>query len=163
MNAVDPLTQLRDIQGLDALPWWYIAPGWLLLFASFLFFIAILSYWQHRRRPSRTWPKQALRELNHLRKRLRQEAAKAVLSDFSELLRRIAIARFSRQECAGLYGEAWLEWLQRHDPQGFRWQDHGRVLLTLAYAPPTTAIDVAVVTPLLDAARYWLDPKNSPL
>jgi hypothetical protein len=157
MNS-DPLLQLRDIHGLDLLPWWYSAPGWPLLTLTLLILAAAIGYALARRRPQQTWPRQARQELNALRQRLRQEPSKVLLADFSELLRRIAMARYGRHECAGLHGEAWLEWLYHHDPQGFRWQEQGRILLDLAYAPPTTRIDAARLSPLLEAAQHWLYP-----
>jgi hypothetical protein len=51
---------------------------------------------------------------------------KPVATEFSELLRRIAMARHGRTACAGLHGEDWLAWLTEHDPKGFDWRRDAR-------------------------------------
>jgi hypothetical protein len=157
---MDPriVSQLRDIRGLDPMPWWHIAPGWFVV-AALLVLLSIFLYWWLSRPPKSRWQEEAERELRRLRKRLRRESNKNVLSDFSELLRRIAMAKHGRESCAGLYGEDWLQWLHEHDPKGFRWQDEARLLLNLAYAPPTTEVEPATVRKLLDATQVWVQAR----
>jgi hypothetical protein len=75
-----------------------------------------------------------------------------VAGELSELLRRIAMARFGRRDCAGLSGEAWLDWLSEKDPSGFDWATQGQVLLRLPYAPEGDAEDAKAVRVLIDAA-----------
>jgi hypothetical protein len=82
-------------------------------------------------------------------------APKEVVSEFSELLRRIAIARLGRRSCAGLADEAWLEWLTEHDPMGFDWKTKGRILLELPYAPPNLQTGYEDLRELIDAALSW--------
>jgi hypothetical protein len=66
------------------------------------------------------------------------------------------MARHGRRACAGLVGESWLEWLERHDPEGFAWREEGRVLIELPYAPPGRRAAGAELEPLLRAARNWV-------
>jgi hypothetical protein len=104
-----------------------------------------------------TWRWDAARRLRDLRRRARRQDVKASASELSELLRRIAIARFGRAACAGISGKDWLAWLQEHDPQGFDWGDEGRLLLSLPYAPPgSDAADVEQLLVLIDAAQNWI-------
>ena len=59
------------------------------------------------------------------------------LAELSELLKRIAMARHGRVACAGLQGQAWLDWLSAQDPNGFDWRQHGQPLIHAPYAPET--------------------------
>ena len=68
------------------------------------------------------WRRDAIQSLKTLRYRSSLEDPKLIGDELSELLRRIAIAHRGRHACAGLTGEAWLEWLSRDDPTGFDWK-----------------------------------------
>ena len=80
---------------------------------------------------------------------------RAILATLSEALRRIAIRKFSRADCAGLQGEAWLQWLKSHDPQNFDWPLHGRILNQAPYAPPCIPLSSQQVRELIGATRKW--------
>ncbi|MCP4695622.1 MAG: DUF4381 domain-containing protein [Gammaproteobacteria bacterium] len=148
---------LRDIRGLDPAPWQLPAPGWLLLLGGTLLLAGFVVWWWKYRRGRSAWQIDGYRQLHALRKRLnKKDEAKKLVADFSELLRRIAMARHGRDSCAGLQGEAWLKWLQTHDPMAFKWQEAAQVLLTLPYAPPGTPIETARLHELLDAATMWV-------
>lgn len=92
--------QLRDIRGLDAVSWWPPAPGWwigalLLLLTLIGLFLLIRHFIRY---PPGSWrweARVALRELWQQRNRQSQKESAARLS---ELLRRIAIARFGREK-----------------------------------------------------------------
>ena len=148
---------IRDIHSLDPVGLWPLAPGWWLvlagvLFAGWLLFLALRFVWRY---PFFTWHNSARRQLLRLRQRSATEPVGTVAGEFSELLRRIAIARFGREACAGLAGTAWLEWLSANDPAGFDWRESGRLLLALPYAPPGTAGDADRLRRLIDAAMPW--------
>lgn len=151
-------SQLRDIRGLDALPWWPPGPGWWLV-AGLCLVLAVNLYYllRHLRRyPVGSWHRSAWRELHRLRERADGMPADQLASALSELMRRIAIARVGRAQAAALTGERWLAWLQEHDPAGFAWQQHGKPLLTLPYAPPDAQPQGREqLLELLDAAFAW--------
>lgn len=129
--------QLRDIRGLDAVSWWPPAPGWwigalLLLLTLIGLFLLIRHFIRY---PPGSWrweARVALRELWQQRNRQSQKESAARLS---ELLRRIAIARFGREKTASISGSEWLTWLAQSDPNGFDWSGRGGILLNLPYAP----------------------------
>jgi hypothetical protein len=153
--------QLRDIRGLDGIPWWPLAPGWWLLAAGI-----ILGFWlawrllPHLKIPAVmdiTWRWDAARHLRNLRRRARDQDPRDTLAELSELLRRIAMARYGRDACAAITGREWLEWLQSHDPQGYNWTDRGGIMLDLPYAPPGYAsAEVMQLLEMIDAAQNWV-------
>lgn len=144
---------LRDIHGLDSIPWWPLATGyWLILLVLVAVFLLIRAWL--RRGDWRVAARQALLRLKRQQHRL---SHKALAAEFSELLRRVAMARYGREACAGLHGEAWLAWLEAHDPKGFPWTDAGKILLRLPYAPPDAAVNAEAMPALLRALRHWID------
>jgi hypothetical protein len=139
------LQALRDIHDALGNPWWPPAIGWwLLLLIACVIGVLI---WRYRRRwpllppipliHVGDWRWEARRELSRLRRSPERSRIKEQAADLSELLKRIAMARHGRGSCAGLNGEAWLEWLSERDPEGFDWRREGRVLLRAAYGPET--------------------------
>jgi hypothetical protein len=159
------IDQLRDIHGIHGVPWWPPAPGWWLLAAGILLLSALA--WRFRtslrlRIPPLpvvtvgSWRWDAARKLRDLRRRAPKQELKQTAGELSELLRRIAIARLGREDCAGLTGEDWLDWLQGHDPKGFAWTRQGRVLLSAPYAPPAKADRPEELLALIDAAYDWV-------
>ncbi|WP_295587194.1 DUF4381 domain-containing protein [uncultured Lamprocystis sp.] len=163
-DLIPALDRLRDIHGIAGVPWWPPAPGWWLLLGAGL--LLGLAAWRWRtlltlRLPIPgitlgTWRWAAAAALRGLRRRVRGGAdAKAALGELSELLRRIAMARLGRPACAGLTGETWLAWLAAHDPAGFPWTEHGRLLLAAPYAPSVQAGPTQLLT-LIDAVYAWV-------
>jgi len=166
MTTADDLGTLRDIHGLDALPWWPIAPGWWVLFGiSLLLLVAGVGVawwigWLHR-----DWRRDACRRLQKLSTQIDQLGPKEVASQLSSLMRRISMAHHGRAACASLTGNAWLEWLASQDPSGFPWLERGRVLIELPYAPPRDQLgrndtDPDQLRTLLEAAFSWLEAKD---
>ena len=160
----DMLARLRDIQGLDEMPWWPLAIGWWLLAALVIVLLyMLLSVLRNQRRyPAGSWRRPAWKQLCTLQQRASRMPAQQLADELSELLRRIAIARLGRTHAAGLSGERWLAWLQEHDPAGFAWSRRGRLLLTLPYAPPDSSLDsTGQLLALVDAAFAWVDRSAS--
>lgn len=158
--------QLRDIHGLDSIPWWPPAIGWwLLVFGLILTLWLLWRYWPGLRLPALvgvTWRWDAARQLRDLRRRIGNQDTKQSAGELSELLRRIAMARHGRDACAGLTGTGWLDWLTEHDPKGFDWSDEGLLLLNLPYAPPgANEAETNQLRRLVDATQYWISRDDS--
>jgi hypothetical protein len=152
-------TVLRDIHGLDAIPWWPLAPGWwyvaglvglLLLFIGGRYWLIHYAGWLG-------WRGDARRQLRALKKALAHEDAHTVAGRLSELLRRIAMVHSGRQQTAGLTGDSWLHWLAVHDNTGFDWGRQGQILLTAPYMPPSMSIERKQLATLIRAATRWID------
>jgi len=158
--------QLRDIHGIQGIPWWPPGPGWWLLTLAVLA-LAFLG-WRFRAKLRLTipplplltigsWRWDAARQLRDLRKRTENQDSKQTAAELSELLRRIAMARLGRDACAGLTGEDWLAWLRNNDPREFDWSQQGRALLEVPYAPPGNPRHVRELLRLIDAAYDWVE------
>lgn len=152
-------TVLRDIHGLDAIPWWPLAPGWwyaagliglLLLFFGVRYWLIYYTGWFG-------WRGDARRQLRDLKKALASENPQVVAGKLSELLRRIAMVRSGRQQAASLTGDTWLQWLGEHDKTGFDWEKHGQILLTAPYMPPMMSVERKELAILIRAATRWID------
>lgn len=164
------LDQLRDIQGISGVPWWPLASGWWILIAGTVALAFAIYHWRFILRlrvpipgiTLGTWRWDAAAALRALRRGAREgQDPKQTAGELSELLRRIAMARWGRESCAGLNGEAWLAWLAAKDPAGFPWQERGKLLVTAPYAPRGTLGERDLLA-LIDAAFAWVsapDPK----
>ena len=85
-------TALRDIHGLDAIPWWPLATGWwfIIVVAGVLLFSLGIRYWLTCYKGWFGWRGEARRELRVLKKALKSEDPYVVAGRLSELMRRIA-------------------------------------------------------------------------
>ena len=130
----DIAAQLKDIQGLDAVSWWPPAGGWWLLALALIGLALGLFYLLRHlyRYPPGSWRRDAWRQLRQLRQRSSFLPADQLAGELSVLMRRIAVARYGRDQAAALVGEHWLDWLQRNDPAGFDWTVQGKVLLKIS-------------------------------
>ena len=150
------LSQLRDIRGLDTISWWPLAPAWWVLLALLIAvagFVLITLGRRKSREPA--WQSEALDIVNGLRVN-QNTGMKQRASALSALLRRVAIKRFGRDECAGLEGRSWLAWLTNNDPGGFSWDQKGLVLIQAPYLPDDAVAAQENWSELLDAAEKWI-------
>jgi hypothetical protein len=155
MNAL--LEQLNDIDGLDSISGWPLAIGWWVLIAAALLLtlglIGYLIYWMTFKR---SWKSDTFQKLDDLEKNLSDTTARETVIVLSEYLRRIALRRFSRKECAGLAGEAWLKWLTTHDPKRFDWEKRGVLLIDIPYSPENASLSAGQIKELIHATRSWV-------
>jgi Domain of unknown function (DUF4381) len=102
---------LKDIHLPEAISWWPPALGWWLL-AVLLPLLIYLIYRLVKRITRKTAIKSAKKVLLQI-KQDKQLDNKQKLDELSILIRRVAISTTERNECAGLTGHAWLEYLDR--------------------------------------------------
>lgn len=153
----DLLKQLHDIEGLDSISAWPLPLGWWVAIAIsalvLLFGAWFLIRWIIFRC---SWKSDALQKLTKLEKSLSNATARETVAMLSEYLRRIALKRYTRKECAGLTGEAWLRWLKEKDPKQFDWEKKGSVLIKTPYAPLNHVLPSDQIKDLIHAAREWV-------
>jgi hypothetical protein len=153
-NLID---QLHDIEGLSPVSGWPLAIGYKLLIALGALLIMGLIFLLYRWvRFNRSWKKDTLLRLAALEKNLIEETARITLIDLSSYLRRIALKRFPRKECAGLVGEDWLKWLSKHDSAEFKWEEKGKLLVDAPYSPVDASASVPLVKELIQATKRWV-------
>lgn len=153
----DPLAQLKDIEGLDLISWWPPAIGWWIVIAVILLLIFGFSIRTIRKHAfQRSWRNSVLKQLTSMEYGLDESTGQKTATDLSELIRRIAINQYGRNQCAGLYGKQWLAWLKQHDPKYFDWEQQGQLLLDAPYAPEGKQFSPAQVKVLIEATKEWV-------
>jgi cbb3-type cytochrome oxidase subunit 3 len=102
---------LRDIHLPEAIGWWPPAIGWWVL-AILIPLLIGLMFWLYRYLTRKTAIKAAKKLLLEIKQDTQRENSQK-LKDLSVLIRRTAISTNVRNECAGLTGQQWLEFLDR--------------------------------------------------
>jgi len=153
MNEATPMTdaaslsRLHDIIELPPVAWWPPAPGWdvvgVLLLVLFLWSMWHWAVWWRRN----AYRREALRLL----KALPVEAAG--LPQLDELLKRVALSAYPREQVASLSGVAWLEFLDRTANSKEFVEGAGRVLGEAAYVSEKSPADVPAV---MAVAENWI-------
>lgn len=109
---VQDVLQLRDIHLPVPIGWWPLAPGWYALLALMVLGLGSVIYLFLLRKRQRV-KREALRLLESYEHAFQQGiAVEVVCAQISELLRRVALYYYPRENIAGLQGEAWLQFLQ---------------------------------------------------
>lgn len=151
------LEALHDIEGLDFISFWPLAIGWWILIAIATMTLTLLFYFGIRKLAfNRSWKNDILKRLARLEKELSDLTARETVILLSEYLRRIALRRFSRKECAGLVGESWLKWLTDNDPKRFDWKKKGVLLIEVPYASKSSLLPADQIKDLIQAIREWV-------
>lgn len=136
MQANDPANlPLRDIHLPDPISWWPIAPGWWMASLLLVILVCLCVYLIHRYRHHKISALYlAKEELEKIKIDFEQQQDKRELvKALSELIRRISISVFRRQEVAGLTGKEWLVFLDRYSGNNEFNEGIGRVLIEAPY------------------------------
>lgn len=111
-QAMDPLAQLRDIHQPAMIDMWPMAPGWWILAGLFLVALLWLACLAIRKWRSNRYRREAILVLNQLLEDWQQHGDDhAYLASLQQLLKRVALTCFDREQVASLTGEAWLQFL----------------------------------------------------
>lgn len=100
---------LKDIHLPEAITWWPLAIGWWILIVIVVAAM-IGSYLLYKRITRKTAIKQAKAVLLQIRQNTSNDVLQSI-KELSACLRRVAISVDSRENAAGLVGEAWLSYL----------------------------------------------------
>jgi len=159
MNQQNPLDMLRDIHLPGEISAWPPAPGWwFLLIFSILLIIAV--FWLLRK--------------NYLQKKLFRLSQSAIselelaydkhqdpyllVKEYSSLIRRIALARFPRQQIASLTGKLWLEFLDESAGLSVFNSEAGKLLIHGPYQKSENS--VKHLDELKQAIHLWIKAVN---
>lgn len=146
--------RLHDIVGFDELSSWPPAPIWWILIDVLLVITTALFYRRYKKnRYKKTWQYDAICKLDELEQQLDEKNAHKSLLELSELIKRIIMQHYGREQCAALTGKKLLIWLKQKDPNGFNWEERGKLLTETIYAPNNSAIDLKEIKVLIEAIR----------
>ena len=150
------MDELRDIAGLAPISWWPLATGWwIVAFISLCILIGLVVYLVKRYQYLSSWRGKSYKNLSILEQELHNDNLKTCVQSLSDEIRNIAMHKQTREECASLSAEKWLQWLQNHDPKGFVWTKEGSILVEAQYAPLNDYKTEQVAT-LITAIKNWV-------
>lgn len=156
------MEDLIDIQGLDYIGWWPLSLTWWLIIAVACGGLGLAVYILIRKLQYRSsWQYRAHAKLAAMHSQIGVVAHKDILQKLSMEMRKIAMLSSNRENCAGLIGNKWLQWLQEHDPAGFDWLQNGALLISAQYMPDAVTADAVIAYPvqisqLITAAQGWV-------
>lgn len=126
------LADLKDIHLPAPVSIFPLAPGWYIVLAVMLVIIVLLILWQLRRASKQYKLKQVLVLLAQIEAKAQASEPKQreeVLPEISILLKRVARDKFSELHPQNLFGEKWLQFLDRSGKTTEFTSGTGRVLL----------------------------------
>tara|TARA_B100002003_G_scaffold83203_1_gene77647 strand:- start:13589 stop:14137 length:549 start_codon:yes stop_codon:yes gene_type:complete len=133
-GSVDPLAQLRDIHLPGPIDSWPPAPGWWILAIAAMAVVIYGLYYLYQRWMRNQYRRDALKHLGVLKTTCENEPAE-YLTRFNELLKRVALSHYTREQVASLTGEAWVAFLDlTGETQEFS-MGAGQVLVSGNYRP----------------------------
>lgn len=154
----DLLQQLHDIHLPTALDAWSIAPGWFILAGLLVVLLLLGLLWGCRWYGRGKVKREALRMLSQYEKNdTLQTDAQTMIAALNELLKRVALAYFPREQVAPLYGQAWLDFLQATS-KNVNFLAQGQDLLYGPYQPSQTRD----LRPLFELVREWISQRERP-
>lgn len=158
MDKTNPLDQLKDIHLPDPIGWWPLAPGWYALLLLLLVLMGIFALRIYKRYKHALAKKKALILLSFYQQDYAKESNISQSSaHISELLRRVALVYYPREQVASLQGEAWLQFLNATS-KGVDFNSIRHMLLDAPFKHHPT-MDL---TPLFDQARLWIKQRGAP-
>lgn len=113
-NAAANLDRLHDIIVPAPVSWWPPAPAWYWVLGLVLVLVLVLAiraliHWQRS-----CYRREALAELSRIEQRLHSPTDRAaILLALAELLKRVALTAFPREQVATLTGAPWFAFLDR--------------------------------------------------
>lgn len=110
---MDNQLPLRDIHLPDPSSWWPPAPGWWLLLLLFIV-SGVVIWWALNKYRQRAVLRSAVSQLKGIKHRHKKSNnSQQLLKDLSELVRRVMISHYHREDVSSLVGDAWLSRLDQ--------------------------------------------------
>ncbi len=150
LNLPELLALMHDIERAEPVPWipqtagWFVAVAWLLVVVVLIAWNS-LQTWRRRR-----YRREALAILDRIAARGDQDPAVAA-QQVAAVLKRTALAAYSRSEVAALHGDEWIAFLCRSADNDPVVEEAAPDLAAAAYAPDADG------RRLLESARRWIE------
>ncbi len=156
MDNQSALASLRDIHMPAPIGWWPPAMGWIILgVVVILILFGIIGFAIHYVINSRA-KRQALRVLaSYQEAYLKQPRTQLTSARISELLKRVALVYYPREQVASLVGDEWVAFLNKTGKQ----LDFNSVSVLLLECPyrPSAKHDLS---PLFHLAQQWIKQRS---
>ncbi|KQV38612.1 DUF4381 domain-containing protein [Rhizobium sp. Root1204] len=160
---LDPLTklalkQLKDISVPEPVSWMPQTWGWGVVAFLLLCLIVFLSLQALRRYRANAYRRQALAELRAIELRIREPQTRHdAVDELAELLKRVALAAWRREDVAALSGAAWVDFLEKHSEAGTA-QSLRTLLDAYEYRhdPGSGGMPDTVFDDYISSARSWI-------
>jgi len=159
------LARLHDLVMPPAVSYAPSTVGWYILGALLIVALAwLVSRWLAHRR-ARRYRRDALRELAAIEARLRGAERAAAFIELDVLIKRVALAAYSRADVAALSGDAWLSFLDHARGGRTFTSGDGRALGELPYTSIEARQSVSAerTSALVDAVRDWIEGHRVPV
>lgn len=158
MDKTTSLAQLKDIHLPPPIGLWPLAPGWYVIMVLVILLFGVSLYLIYRKHQHAKAKKHALFLLVQYQKQYEQEHnVPETSARISELLRRVALVYYPRNEVASLHGKDWLLFLNKTS----KGVDFILVKDLLLEAPFKTN-ETLDLNPLFKAARRWIQQRRAP-
>ncbi|HLX53668.1 MAG TPA: DUF4381 domain-containing protein, partial [Aquella sp.] len=127
MDANTLLSQLKNVHLPNGVSIFPIASGWYMLIILILSSTGILLWWKIVKNKYKKQKLQAYKLLAEIEKKQSDE----MLSEVSIVIKRVAIMKFPKESVHTLFGERWLEFLDRTGKTTDFTKGAGRYLLNV--------------------------------
>jgi len=104
---------LEPLIAPEELGLWPPAPGWFILSGILLLALTLLSIIWYRKRKRNRYRILALKQLKKISSRAEQHPGLQDIQALNRLLKQTALSAFPREQVASLFGDDWLDFLDR--------------------------------------------------
>ncbi len=151
------IAQLKDLHEPQAIASWPWGWGWYGLGVAILILLLLGSYWGYRWYQRTAFKRQALKQLKLYKTQYQQQQDLHLLPALlNELLKKVAIHYFPRQQVASLTAEAWLDFLNRTVRKIDFYQVKPQLIM-LPYQKMPVETDLAR---LFEYVRIWINQRG---
>lgn len=158
MSSAEGIAALKDIHLPMPVGFWPLAPGWYLLMVLVFMLGFSLLYFGYRKTAHARPRKQALALLKQYQSLYEKDKnSQLICSRVSELIRRVALVYYPREQVAGLHGDAWIAFLNE-TAKGVDFKPVQYLLLELPFKPSQ---DVNL-EPLFTQTIIWIKQRGVP-
>lgn len=151
----EELLQLRDIHLPEPAGWWPPAIGWWLLMLIALVIAGLLLHRLYRELRFRLWRRRLLNAFLHDMSGLMKQPDSQFMTEISSRLKRLALTLFREEQVAGLSGNGWLDFLDRHLPSPAFNMAPASLLVELPYHPTGQPLDEQQRKQVIRLAENW--------
>lgn len=157
MDRANPLAALKDIHLPEAPGFFPLAPGWYISLALVGLMIIFLVTFLRRKWIAGRPKREALHLLADLQTDfIRTGDSQQASAKTDQLLKRVALVYFPRTEVAGLYGEQWIDFLNKTSKK-IDFSPEAPMLIEWPFQPNQQRD----ITPLFSKAKQWIQQRRT--